>query len=274
MAGALSGLAVVVGLGLLAWALTRTGGDGRATLDTVGDRTTATGGTTAPATTARTGEGGVSIGDNVSIGGNVSIGRGSGTPKPLADADSHLLAPLCQGANPPATVEVVNRHSGPVDYRLHLYHLDKAGVRVGESFGSLHGVAPGEHALLSAQPLDEPSASCTVDYFTATPDDPARTVDRANATITQCKLDTFFGNFWDIAFTVKNPTNQTVDAEVTFTVVDANGLIIGEVDQATVSNMAPGQTVKETASGFVSTVKQTDRKAARCAVALIQLQGD
>jgi eukaryotic-like serine/threonine-protein kinase len=225
-------------------------------------------GTTGPATdgsgSSTSLPGGVRIGNGVTIQGNVVIGSNDVPPVALPKPETHLVNPVCPGNNPAPVVELVNRHDTPVNYLLDVYHYNAAGVRVDETYDSLSGVSPGQRALLGLKSSEESAVSCQVASFTASAVDPAVVAGASEVTINSCKLDEFFGNYFDIEFTVTNPTAATADAEVTFAVIDGEGVVVDQSIEVTVNSLGPGEAAQQTTGDVYNNIKVAPRPPKTC----------
>ena len=210
---------------------------------------------------------GVEVGEGVEIGDRALIGGGA-----VPDAETHFSAPPCAGPDPVNLVRVVNQHEVAADYRVTLHHFDDAGVRIGESFDTILALPPGQEALLGLGSAEEGAARCEVAALEVTESDPAALAAIGQAEITECVLDEFFGNWYDIVFTVTNDQDRAVDAEVAFAVVDANGLRIDESFTHSIYGIQPGETVRGEGSEVFWNMDDATEEVDRCVVTWVELE--
>lgn len=268
LAGSLAGLVLVAAMGAGVWALT-SGGDesGTSTVADPNDVVVNIPGVSTPVVSTPD----IEIGDGVTIGPGVAIDTNATTPASGSiDALSHVVGPACadNGAKP-ALIQVVNAADTPVNYDIHSYQFDANGVRVGEGYDSVMGVGPGQGAWLNVAGTEATAVRCEIESLTATPMPTTVTSDAANVTIKSCELDTFFGNYYDITFTVTNPGTAAMNADVTFAVVDADGAIIDQSFERTVYNIPPAGTVQDKTGDFYSNIDLASKPADHCVVSAV-----
>ncbi len=275
LAGSLAGLVLVAAMAAGLWALT-SGGDESGN-STVTDSTVQPDDNGVVATIPGVSTPEVSIPD-VQIGNGVTIGPGvaidpNATTAPggsSIDARSHLAGPACDASGAkPTLIQVVNSAGTPVNYDIHSYQFDANGVRVGESYDSVMGVGPGQGAWLNVAGTEETAVRCEIESLTASPMATAVASNAANVTIKSCELDTFFGDYYDITFTVTNPGTTAMDADVTFSVVDADGAIIDQSFERTVYNIPPAGTVQDKTGDFYSNIDVASKPADHCMVSAV-----
>ncbi len=271
LAGSFAGLVLVAAMAAGLWALTSGG-------DESGDSTVATGaddnsvvvnipGISTPEVSTPD----VQIGNGVTIGPGVSIDTNATTPASGSiDARSHLVGAACDGSGArPALIQVVNSAGTTVNYDIHSYQFDANGVRVGEGYDSVMGVGPGQGAWLNVAGTEETAVRCEIESLTASPLPTAVASNAANVTIKSCELDTFFGDYYDITFTVTNPGATPMDADVTFSVVDADGAVIDQSFERTVYNIPPAGTVQDKTGDFYSNIDLASKPADHCVVSAV-----
>ena len=193
------------------------------------------------------------------------------TASAVPDPESHLDQPLCADAGPAGVVGLTNRHEAAVDYRVHVEHLDDAGVRVSEAYETILGLRPGDEARLDVTPVEDGAARCSIVSFDVTETDPAA-VDAVDAVVIDaCVLDEFFGNWYDITFTVTNPTDSRADAEVGFAIVDDAGRRIDDSFTNSVFGIGPGSAVRSETSEVFWAMDNVDEPVAECVVTWVEL---
>ncbi|MEZ5409334.1 MAG: protein kinase [Acidimicrobiales bacterium] len=270
VAGSLAGLALVGAMGAGLWAATSTGDDpGQSTVADVNEVVVDVpgGGVGTPGVSTPD----VQVGNGVTVGPGVSIGSNATAPGAGIDALSHVVGPACDdsaGAKP-GLIQVVNAADTAVSYSLHSYQFDAAGVRVGEGYDSVVGVAPGQAAWLSVAGTDATVVRCEIDSLSATPMPAAVAAGAANVTIKSCELDTFFGDYYDITFTVTNPGTTAMNADVTFSVVDADGAIIDQSFERSVYDIPPAGTVQDQTGDFYNNIELAPKPPDHCVVSSV-----
>jgi len=267
LVGSLAGLALVAAMGAGVWALT--GGSDDPGQSTVADTSVAL--DTPKASTPGISAPGVTIGNGVTVGPGVSVGAGTTPAGGDIDALAHVVGPGCDGTGgaKPTLIQVVNAADTAVSYSLHSYQFDAAGVRVGEAYDSVMGVAPGQAAWLNVAGTDETAVRCEIESLTATPMPAAMAADTANVTIKSCELDTFFGDYYDIIFTITNPGTAAVDAGVTFSVVDGDGAIIDQSFERSVYDIPPAGTVQDQTGDFYNNIELASKPPDHCVVSAV-----
>lgn len=267
LAGSLAGLVLVAAMGAGVWALTSGGDDtGGSTVADNGVVINVPGVSTPGVSTPD-----VQIGNGVTVGPGVSIGTDTPVGGSSIDALTHVVGPGCDATDgaKPTLIQVVNAADTTVSYDLHSYQFDAAGVRVGEGYDSVVGVAPGQAAWLNVAGTEEAAVRCEIDSLTATPMPASVAADAANVTIKSCELDTFFGDYYDITFTVTNPGAAAMNADVTFSVVDADGAIIDQSFERTVYDIPPGGTVQDSTGDFYSNLDLASKPGDHCVVSAV-----
>lgn len=267
LAGSLAGLVLVAAMGAGVWALTSGGDDpGQSTVADDSPVINIPGVSTPGVSTPD-----VEIGNGVTVGPGVAIDTNTTLGVSDIDARAHVVGPGCDdaGGAKPALINVVNAAASTVDYSIHSYQFDAAGVRISETYDSVTGVAPGQGAWLSVASTEESAVTCQIDSLTATPTPTSVASNVASVTIKSCELDTFFGDYYDITFTVTNPGTAAMDANVTFSVVDADGAIIDQSFERTVYDIPPGGTVQDTTGDFYSNLDLASKPADHCVVSSV-----
>jgi serine/threonine protein kinase len=205
---------------------------------------------------------------SVSTTPTTALVAGGAVPQP----ESHFVTTPCAGPEPTNQVLLVNRHDAPVDYRVTLSHYDQDGVRVGESLDWVTALPPGQEALLGLASSEEGAVRCELDSIQATVTDPAAIANIDQAELTSCVLDEFFGNLYDIVFTVTNDGAEPIDAEVTVAVVDADGLRIDESFSSTVFDIGPGETVREETKEVFWNMDEVPQPVDRCVITSVEVE--
>ncbi|MEL7156234.1 MAG: serine/threonine-protein kinase [Actinomycetota bacterium] len=160
-------------------------------------------------------------------------------PGPVPDPEGHLVAPVCQ-ISPEGQVEVVNRHDTHVDYRLTVTYRNDAGAVLEEASDAATAIAPGGRALLGLEPSEEGAATCELLSFEVTSTAPSTVTDIEHAELVSCDLDDFFSHWYNFTVRFTNPTDTTVDADVTVGVVDADGVRLDESFSTDLTSVRPG----------------------------------
>ena len=271
VAGSLAGLVLVAAMGAGVWALTG-GGDesGQSTVADINAVVVSVPGVSTPAASTPD----VQVDNGVTVGPGVSVGSDTSAPGSGIDARSDIVGPACDDSSgaKPTLIQVVNAADTPVNYSLHAYQFDDAGVRVSEAYDSVVGVAPGQGAWLSVAGTDATALRCEIDSLAATPMPAAMAANGANGanvTIKSCELDTLFGDYYDIAFTVTNPGTAAVNADVTFSVVDAEGVIIDQSFERSVYDIPPAGTVQDQTGDFYNNIELAAKPPDHCAVSSV-----
>ncbi len=197
---------------------------------------------------------------------------GSGVDSAVVDMESHLANSLCSGGGPVNQVRVVNGHDEPVDYRVGVDHFNDAGALIGESFDTIRALPPGGEARLGLKSGEDGATSCEVGSIEVTPTDPAALVARSQATLVSCDLDEFFGNWFDIVFTVTNDRDHPVDADVAFAILDEGGARIDDSFTHSIFDIEPGQTVQESGSEVFWNIDEVSEGIGECIITWVSLE--
>ncbi|MFV0260058.1 MAG: hypothetical protein ACK5PP_16595, partial [Acidimicrobiales bacterium] len=124
---------------------------------------------------------------------------------------------------------------------------DGAGVRVGETFDTVTALAPGQAAILDLSPIDDTATLCTEPTITASPTPDADLALAALTTVEECDLDEFFGNWYEVTFTVTNDDLEDHLGSFTVVALDADGLRLDQ-SSGTIVDVAAGTTGRSQAT--------------------------
>lgn len=217
---------------------------------------------------------GVQIGEGVEIGEGVSVGDSIDPGRSLAavpDPENHMAEPPCVGEAAGGQITVTNWHQEPVDYRVTVNHYDAADVQIVEAFDTVRALPAGRSALLNVISSEEGGVRCELVEFEVTTTDPASVAAKDQAALVACDLDEFFGNWYNIVFTVSNPTDTPVDADVSFAVVDADGLRIDDSFEHSVSRIGPGETVRAEGPEVFWNMDEVENEVVECIITSVDL---
>ncbi|MFV0523728.1 MAG: hypothetical protein ACK5RL_04445, partial [Acidimicrobiales bacterium] len=197
--------------------------------------------------------------ETASGSGTTMAGSGPATADAEVDVGPHLAGPLCPAAGGPVAVNevvVTNQADVAMDYEASAAYEDDAGVRVADASDTVTALAPGSTAILNLTPNEPTATGCTQPTITGSPT-PAADLDLAAlVTVESCDLDEFFGNWYEVTFTVTNSDGADHLGSFTVVALDEAGLRLDQ-SQATIVDVPAGTTSRE-----VSTVPfgfDTDR---------------
>ncbi len=200
-----------------------------------------------------------------------------GLPLPIVpssiDGAAHLEGG-CQGG-PGSLGIVTNLHDKPVSYRIEHQEFDLAGVRVSDGIETVRALLPGQSSIVDFVSSEDLETMCQIQSISAEESDGGEIARITDAVIEECVLDTFFGNTYDITFTVRNSLDIVADAEVYIAVVDNQGVRVAE-DWAgrSVYEIPAAGTSREDAKLTFWTVDNVETAPTDCQVIAVELEAN
>ncbi len=168
---------------------------------------------------------------------------------------------------------VTNLHDSAVSYRIEYDEFDSAGVKVGNGIETVRALGPGQSSIVDFVSLEDVETTCQIQAISAEESDGDEIARIESVVIEECVLDTFFGDKYDITFTVENSLDVVADADVYFAVVDDQGVRIDE-DWAgeSVYEIPASGASREDSSVWFSTIERVETTPAGCEVIAVELE--